>query len=166
MRQTLLILASIILLTSFSIEIFYIDPTGTYKLNSKANNKNGDTYGYSGQVQVKKISLNKIVMTFEVNKGAPSYNSGSFVDTLSYNDNKAIYTDTESDSTCKITFDFYKKGITVKEETSDYNSGCGFGHGVVANGFYKKTSSKMPILTKPLTRKNLRKKQRPANKRS
>ncbi len=151
MRQTLLILTSIILMTSFSIKVFYIDPTGTYKLNSKANNKNGDIYGYSGQVQVKKISLNKIVMTFEVNKGAPSYNSGSFVDTLSYNDNKAIYTDTDSDSTCKITFDFDKKGIAVKEEASDYNSGCGFGHAVVANGFYKKTSSKIPILTKPLT---------------
>ena len=54
MRQTLLILTSIILLTSFSIKVFYIDPTGTYKLNSKANNKNGDIYGYSEQVQVKK----------------------------------------------------------------------------------------------------------------
>ncbi|WP_304344190.1 hypothetical protein [Chryseobacterium koreense] len=96
-------------------------------------------------------------MTFEVNKGAPSYNSGSFVDTLIYKENKAIYTDVESDSTCRITFDFDKKGITVKEITADYNSGCGFGHAVVADGFYKRISNKTPILTEPLTGEKLEK---------
>lgn len=144
-------------MTSFTIQTFYIDPTGTYQLDSRTKKKNGESYGYSGQIQVKKIRTDKIVMTFEVNKGAPSFNSGSFVDTLSYIDNKAIYTDPESDSTCKITFDFGKKGITVKEETADYNSGCGFGHAVVADGFYKRISSKSPMLTEPLTGEKLEK---------
>ncbi len=96
-------------------------------------------------------------MTFEVNKGAPSYNSGSFVDTLIYKNNKAIYTASEFDTTCKITFDFDKNGVSVKEETSDYNSGCGFGHGVVADGFYKRMSGKTPILTEPLTGEKIEK---------
>lgn len=147
----------IILLTGFTVQTIYIEPTGTYQLNSKTEKRNGDIYGYSGQIQVKKISTYKIVMTFEVNKGAPSYNSGSFVDTLIYKDNKAIYVDLESDSTCKISFGFDKRGVTVKEETADYNSGCGFGHAVVADGFYKKTSSKTPILTEPLTGEKLEK---------
>lgn len=150
MKQ-ILILTSSILLTSFTAQTLYLDPTGTYQLNSKTEKRNGDVYGYSGKIQVKKISADTIVMTFEVSKGAPSYNSGSFVDTLIYKDNRAIYTDLESDSTCKITFDFDKKGITVKEETTDYNSGCGFGHAIVADGFYKRTSNKTPILTEPLT---------------
>ena len=157
MKQLIFILTSIILLTSFTFQTFYIDPTGTYQLESKTKKKNGDVYGYTGQIQVKKIDSIQIVMTFEVNKGAPSYNSGSFVDTLIYNNNKAFYTDLESDSTCKITFNFGKNGIIVEEETDDYNSGCGFGHAVVADGFYKKISNKIPILTEPLTGQKLEK---------
>jgi hypothetical protein len=61
------------------------------------------------------------------------------------------------DTSCKITFDFGKKGVLVNEETEDFNSGCGFGHAVVADGFYKKTSSKMPLLRQPLTGEKLEK---------
>ena len=157
MKQVIIILTSIIVLTSFSTQTIYSDPTGTYKLVSKTEKKNGETYGYSGQIQVRKISSDKIVMTFEVNKGAPSYNSGSFVDTLIYKDNKAIYTDPQSDMSCKITFDFDNKGVTVKEETADFNFGCGFGHAVVADGFYKRISNEIPILTEPLTGEKLEK---------
>ncbi len=155
MRQILLLIASIFILTGFTVQTKYLDPTGTYKLDSNTKIKNGETYGYSGQIQVKKISAEKIVMTFIVDKGAPSYNSGSFVDTLKYTDNRAIYTIPEADISCKITFDFNEKGIIVKEETADYNSGCGFGHAVVANGHYQKTSNKIPILTEPLTGEKL-----------
>lgn len=157
MRRVTLILFSTICLTSFVVQTIYIDPTGTYQLALKTKKKNGETYGYSGKIQIKKIGSDKIIVTFETNKGAPSYNSGSFVDTLNYTENKAIYTDPESDSTCKITLEFDKKGITVKEETADYNSGCGFGHAVVADGFYKRISNKTPILTEPLTGEKLEK---------
>ena len=133
----------------------YIEPTGTYELNNIIEKKDGEIYGYFGQIQVKKINSEKIIMTFEVNKGAPSYNSGSFVDTLVYKENKAIFRDTEVDSTCKVIFNFDKRGITVREETANCNWGCGFGHGVVADGFYKKVSSKIPILTYPLTGEKL-----------
>lgn len=157
MRKILLLFASIIVLTGLvaQAQTKYIDPTGTYQLDSKTTKKGGDTYGYSGRIQVKKIGSDKIVMTFEVNKGAPSYNSGSFVDTLIYKDNRSIYTDPESDPTCKIFFDFGKKGVTVKEETADYNFGCGFGHAVVADGFYRRISNKTPILTEPTTGEEL-----------
>ena len=155
MKQRLLILIFTILLTGFTYQKTYIDPTGTYQLDSKTEKKGGDIYGYYGQIQVKRILLEKIVMTFEFNVGAPTYNSGSFVDTLNYNNNRAIYTDPELDTTCKITFDFGKKGVFVKEETADFNTGCGFGNGVVAIGFYKRTSFKTPVLREPLTGKKL-----------
>ena len=155
MKQKILIFTSAILLTGFVYQKTYIDPTGAYKLDSKTKKKDGDIYGYSGRIQVKKITKNRIVMTFEVNKGAPSYNSGSFVDTLPYNDNRVIYTNSELDTTCKITFDFNKRGVIVKEQTEDFNSGCGFGHAVVVDGFFKKTSSKVPILIEPLTGKQI-----------
>jgi hypothetical protein len=151
MRKIILLLISYIILNSFVFQKTYIDPTGTYQLDSKTTKKKGEIYGYSGQIQVKKISFEKIVMTFGVNKGAPSYNSGSFVDSLNYKDNKSIYTDPESDSSCIITFEFDKNGVTVIEKAADYNSGCGFGHAVDANGFYKRISSKTPILIEPFT---------------
>lgn len=146
-KKTLLFLCFLIMLTGFNMQNSYVEPTGTYKLNNIVKKKDGETYGYQGQIQVKKINSGKIVMEFYVTKGAPSYNSGSFVDTLEYTKNKAIYRDMESDSTCTITFEFQKKGITVTEVTSNFNWGCGFGHGVIADGFYKKTSNKVPIFT-------------------
>lgn len=106
-------LASIIVisfLTGIAPEQSYIDPTGTYTLKSKTTKKGEDVYGYTGQIQVKKINARKIAMTFGINRGAPSYSSGSFVDTFAYNNNEAIYFDPGSDSTCKITFRFTKLG--------------------------------------------------------
>lgn len=147
-----------VLLNSFFVQKkSWIDPTGTYKLDNKTTRKNGDIYGYSGQIQVKKVSAEKIVMTFDVNKGAPSYNSGSFVDTLKYKDNRAVFGRTEFDPTCQITFDFNEKGVIVKEKTADYNSACGFGHAVVADGFYKRISNKLPVLRDPSTGEKLNK---------
>ena len=155
MKQGIILLY--LFLTSISSKQIYIDPTGTYKLNSKTRTKGDDIYGYSGEIQVKKLSKIKIAMTFSVNRGAPSYNSGSFVDTLHYINNTAIYKDPENDSSCKITFLFSNKGVIVKEESKDFNSGCGFGHAVVASGFYKIISRKQPILTDPLTGEKIEK---------
>lgn len=117
------------------------NPTGTYVYQGKTTIKNGDTYGYFGTIQIKKLTDRKIVMTFYICKGAPSYNSGSFVDTLDYKNNQAIHTYPD----CVTTFSFSKAGIYVKETNS-----C-WGAGVVAHGYFKKKSSKQPILTDPLS---------------
>jgi hypothetical protein len=156
MKPATFLIALFLTLSSFSIQTTYIDPTGTYVLDSKTTKKDGEVYGYTGKIQVKKLGSSKIIMTFVVNKGAPSYNSGSFVDTLNYKNNRSIYTNTEADSTCKITFDFNKRGVDVREETADYNHGCSFGHAVVANGFYKRISSKISVLRDLLTGEELR----------
>ncbi|MEI6853620.1 MAG: hypothetical protein WCL06_12285 [Bacteroidota bacterium] len=128
-----------------------VNPTGTYILDNKAIVIEKETYGYAGLIQVKTLSENKILMTFTINKGAPSYNSGSFVDTLSYLNNQAIFTIPESDASCQITFMFTESGVTVKEKAKDLNTACGFGHAVVADGFFKKVSSLVPVLRNPGT---------------
>lgn len=151
MKQTIYILTTWAFLTSLTFQESYIDPTGTYDLESETRKDEDDIYGYFGQIQVKRLTEKQIVMTFMVNKGAPSYNSGSFVDTLDYQIDRAIYVDPELDSSCKITFEFTDKGVNVIEETDNYNFGCGFGHAVVADGFFKKTSSDEPELRHPLT---------------
>jgi hypothetical protein len=151
LKQIIYILITWVFLTSLTLEDKYIDPTGTYNLESEYRKDGDDIYGYFGQIQVKRLTEKQILMTFMINKGAPNYNSGSFVDTLDYRIKEAIYVDIDLDPSCKITFDFTEKGVTVKEETDNYNFGCGFGHGVVADGFFKKTSSDEPELRHPLT---------------
>jgi len=148
MRNIKMSLASIMVVwsisTGFIIKDGYIDPMGTYVLDQKTKKVGEEVYGYFGEIQVVKLKADKILMNFSICKGAPSYNSGSFLDTLLYKNNRALFTDPDVDSSCVITFDFTAKGITVKEETDDYNFGCGFGHAVIADGFFKKTSSKKP----------------------
>jgi hypothetical protein len=92
-----------------SFQFASLNPTGTYKIS------NGDKpihkVKYFGDIQVKLLANQKIAISFYVNKGAPSYNSGSFVDTLHYNNGTAYYTAIEFDPSCKITFKFFQKGV-------------------------------------------------------
>lgn len=137
------------LVACVSQEDKYIDPTGTYNLVSKTTKIGDDIYGRFGEIKIIALSKNKIVMNYFICKGAPSYNNGGLLDTLDYNNNTAIYTCVEYDKSCEISFCFNETSVTVKEETNNVNYGCGFGHAVVADGVYKKTSDKIPIIKYP-----------------
>ena len=121
----------------------FINPRGTFENLGKTVVKNDDTYGYFGTIQVKTLSKNKIVMTFYIYKGAKSYNSGSFIDTLDYSNNIADHKDED----CITTFTFTTKGINVKETS---NNSC-WGQGVYAHGHFRRKSSKQPVLVDPLS---------------
>jgi len=126
-------------------QTLFINPTGTYKLNSKATVKNGDTYGNFGEIRVKLLDSNNIVMSFFTCKGAPSYNSGSFIDTLTYYNNSCTYTDKEDTArACKVVFTFTKRQIDLKE-TANYDYGTCWGQGVVAFGSFRKPDNKNPL---------------------
>jgi hypothetical protein len=114
------------------------NPTGTYKMGSKT--------GYNGTIRVKLINRDTIVMSLYVCIGPPNYNSGSFVDTLVYQNHRAVYHHAESDTTCRIIFSFTGKEVSVEQVQPDPNSGCGFGHAVFADGYYKKVSAKVPVI--------------------
>ena len=66
-----------------------VDPTGTYILNDSIDRDSIPIKSYFGDIQVLRIAEDEIVMTFFICKGAPSYNSGSFRDTLNYKNNRA-----------------------------------------------------------------------------
>ncbi|MFD2247843.1 hypothetical protein [Pontibacter ruber] len=124
----------------------YLDPTGSYILRGKKL-KEGEKGSY-GELHVKLISKDRLAISFYYDKGYPSYNSGSFVDTLEYNYNRAVYIYNEAfdPSDCKLTFTFEKKAVVIKHEASNYNYSCGFGTGVIANTVMKKSSSKVPVI--------------------
>jgi len=122
------------------------NPTGTYKLDNKTYMKDGDKYGYFGTIRVKLLKRDTIALSLYVCQGAPSYNSGSFVDTLVYRNHRAVYHHCESDTSCRITFSFTNKGLDVDQVQADINFGCGFGHAVLADFHYKKVSAKVPVI--------------------
>ncbi len=117
----------------------YINPTGTYKWKYMGPHSSG----YPGHIQVKLLDKHRILLHLNVSRGAPSYNSGSAFDTLTYRHSQAVYR-TRFDASCKITFRFTNKGVHVNEKADDYNHGCGFGHGVYTGGYFEKISSKVP----------------------
>jgi uncharacterized protein YecT (DUF1311 family) len=122
---------------------YVVNPTGYYTMNDIMEIKDGEKYGYFGDIEVKQLSKKEIVIRLFVCKGAPSYNSGTLLDTILFKNNKAVYT-TVDDTTCKITFTFYKRKISVDQEAEDPNNACGFGHAVFADGYYRKQNSKVP----------------------
>ncbi len=123
-----------------------IDPNGVYNYQGKTYKKGGETYGYFGTIKVFRLDSSKILMSFYVCRGAPSYNSGSFVDTLNYINNEAVYVgDTESGQpACQVIFHFEQNGISAEMNAKDPNFGCGFGQGVDAQGYYRRKKRTIP----------------------
>jgi hypothetical protein len=150
MKRFHFILAAAFFLLNTSTDQTFIDPTGTYELISTAKVEDGDTYGYFGEICVKLIDKNKIAMSFYICKGAPGYNSGSFVDTLEYRNNIATYKDKyTTEQACRVEFTFSRTRIKLKE-TANYEYGNCWGNGVVAFGSFKKISSKIPAIKNPM----------------
>ena len=89
------------------------------------------------------IQPGRIVVSLYARK-LPYDHDGSFVDTLLYNHHRAVYHHCESDTSCRMTFDFTSKGVSVVQTQANLNYGCGFGQGVFADGYYKKVSARVP----------------------
>jgi hypothetical protein len=144
-----------IFITAFLIFIFgkfcycqknsFLNPTGSYEFNGKTVKKGGETFGYFGNAKVLLLDSQRIVVKFYICKGAPSYNSGSFLDTLAYERNSAVYRgDVEVDSTCRLSFKFFPTKMFVKLYSVNPNFACGFGHAVDAYGYFRRVSNRPP----------------------
>lgn len=114
--------------TSYQLTSNEFNPTGTYEYD---HGDNGD-----GTVKVQKISSEKILVSIFVIGGPPSHNMGEFKKELKIKNGVASY----KSGDCGIKFTFNTKAVKVIQTGFD----CGFGNGVSANGYYKKTSSKVP----------------------
>jgi hypothetical protein len=116
-------------LSSFFIEKNTdFNPTGTYEYD---HGDDGD-----GIVKVQKISSNKIKVSIFVLGGGPSHNMGEFMEVITIKNGVAKY----KSGDCALKFIFNSKAVKVVQ--TGWN--CGFGMGVVADGYYLKTSSKVP----------------------
>ncbi len=127
----------------------HINPSGTYTLNAHIRNQE-NIYGSYGDLQIKLIESNSIVVSLFYCKGEPSYNSGSFIDTITYINNISHYIP-NLDSLCTLSFYFTDSNVYINQK-SDVNVGaCGFGYGVYIDDIYNKASSESPIIKDFLT---------------
>jgi hypothetical protein len=127
--STFVLFGSILFLsTSFHWKNVDFNPTGTYEYD---HGDDGD-----GIVKVQKISSNKIKVSIFVVGGGPSHNMGEFMEVITIKNGVAKY----KSGDCALKFIFNSKAVKVVQ--TGWN--CGFGMGVVADGYYLKTSSKVP----------------------
>ncbi|MBC7830092.1 MAG: hypothetical protein H7122_20270 [Chitinophagaceae bacterium] len=121
----------------------FLNPTGTYIL--KGEKHRSEIKGNFAEIRVKLINDSQVAIAMYCNKGYPEYLAGSFTDTLSYADNRAVYA-SKPDPSCQIIFSFENNGLNIKQVYTDPASTCGFGKGVFPLGFIEKYSSDMPII--------------------
>lgn len=71
--------------------------------------------------------------------------TGYFNDTLVLKNNQSVYTGNGDYNNCKIIYTFFRQGINVKQvPVKPGFMDCGFGNGVMPDGFFSRTSSKIP----------------------
>ena len=113
--------------------------TGTFRMNF-----GGKFRGSYDEIKVASIGRGKLRVAMDlmyphIVNGEMSPNLGSLDDTFAIEGETASYTNGQ----CTLSIKFVRPGsIKVKQEGMD--SDCGFGHNVMADGTYKKVSSRKP----------------------
>jgi len=118
------------LMVNFQVQSQVNFPAGTFE-RSGAN-------GVSGWITAFPESDSTVLLYIELTRGAPSYNSGSIYTRINLTDSEITLRSIDIDLKCEIEL-VIKKDLVV---LNTLNNDCGFGHGVVSDGAFKKTSSK------------------------
>ena len=77
-----------------------------------------------------------------------SSNSGLAHGHLTIQKGHASFETTEFDGKCRIDFTFTSKTVVVKQSVGDWDA-CGFGHSIIADGTFTRTSRQTPRFKKP-----------------
>ena len=128
----------------------YVPLVSFGQIKEGSTNKFVGTYSFGnnecengcGSLLIHPESDNSLIFYLEVNRGAPSYNSGSLMGKLFIsNQNTYEYTSNEFGS-CGLTFKLDDDFISIKTIDDRYN--CGFGNAVSADGVYKLLNNYIP----------------------
>ena len=118
--------------------------TGTFRMNF--GGKFRRTYD---EIKIASIGRGKLRVSMDllfphVVNGEMSPNLGSLDDTFSIKGDTASYTTGQ----CTLTIKFVRPG-TINVTQQGMDSDCGFGHNVMADGTYRKVSSRKPKFEEP-----------------
>ncbi len=98
--------------------------------------------GSMGNISIYPETDTTILFYVELNRGAPSYNSGTLYGRVMIRNGKGtFYTESPySDDGCKWNFDFATNTLTIR--TIDEQYACGFGNAVFIDGIFNKQATK------------------------
>jgi len=118
------------------------EATGTFEMKFTGKFKDN-----SNEIRIYPLGRNKLhvgmllVYPYTMQNGELMANTGELNEVFEIHGDTASFI--SNDSQCSITIRFVRVGkITVRQDGSDAD--CGFGHNVVANGTYRRTSAKKP----------------------
>ncbi len=97
-----------------------------------------------GEVLIYPTTEKTALFLLNVNRGAPSYNSGEIFGQI-VEKNGVFVSDTKADGgefDCVLRFEFGKEQLKIT--TDEAHTDCGFGNAVVADGLYKLTDKNIP----------------------
>ena len=97
-------------------------------------------YGLSASITVYPEFDDYIIFYIKIQKGGPSYSSGTLLGRARIDNGVATFIDSEN--YCKLSLTFTKNSLIVRSLQGQYE--CGFGGGVIADGTYKRISKKIP----------------------
>lgn len=96
--------------------------------------------GAVGSVLIYPVNENSALFFLDVNRGAPSYNSGQLFGEMKIEDNIGAYVD--PDLNCLLKFEFGTNQLIVSY--GEGQNDCGFGNGVYAGNTYSHTDKSVP----------------------
>lgn len=95
--------------------------------------------GGSATVTVYPESDNSILFYIKIQYGGPSYQSGSLFGRAKIDNGIAVFSNNEYD--CRFNMTFTNNSLIIR--TLKDKNDCGFGYGVIADGSYKRVSSRI-----------------------
>ena len=89
---------------------------------------------------------NKVRFQLELQRGAPSYNSGWIEGEFELSDKAGTFQNRRDGRLCEIAFQFFSDRVEISQTGSD--SDCGFGYNVWADGVLMSKSRSIPKFSK------------------
>jgi hypothetical protein len=113
---------------------------GTYTLNEKTEAQAAKSGGPFGKLIVSEPVNNKSLFHLRYSTGAPANNLGLIKDSLTVYGDRTFYR-TNEDSSCRVSFEFTDKGVTIQQTSTAGGFACGFGRNVHVDGFYTRNKT-------------------------
>lgn len=111
--------------------------TGTYRF---APNPTDSIAGCG--LGVEELPGRQVRFQVSCNRGAPSYNMGWAAGTAPLEGTTMTWRTHAYGDPCTLTFTFSQQAVVVTEDATE--GACGFGHGVTADGQYRKVDDQLP----------------------
>ena len=106
---------------------------GVYEFGFESESSGG------AQIIISSENNSSFLFFLSVNRGAPSYNSGSLYGRMNIEDRTAVF----EKENCEWTAHFSESSVQISTVSDQYE--CGFGHGVIVDGTYRKKTGDPPL---------------------